>query len=126
MSRYLNPKDQPKEVWLLDNGFIIPNPFPPFPFQLNEKDIKEIVNYANSIVSQMEAIGIENRYNYFDEWCIVDLVNNGKFRAAAVYTSRDEVITNVKAFLGDTRQHIWFMVKKDKALAEVRDFIPKS
>ena len=122
MSKYLNPEKQAKEVWLLDNGMVIPNPYPPFYFKLRDEDMKRILRYTDSILDQMEAIGKDNDYNYFDKWCIVDLVNNGKFRAAAVYTSRDEVVENVKAFIDDPRQHIWFMVKKDVALAEVRPF----
>ena len=121
MSRYLNPQKQAKEVWLMDNGFVVPNPYPPFYFKVTEEDRRHILRINDSILRQLEGIGADNGYDFYDKWCIVDLLNNGKFRAAAVYTSHDEVVESVNTFIGDPRQHIWFMVKKDLALAEVRD-----
>lgn len=124
MSRYLNPTNQPKEIWLLDNGLVIPNPYPHFYFELKEEDKRGIVKYAESILNQLEAIGKDNDYEFYDRFCVVDMINNGKFRAAAVYTSRDEIIKNLKEFLDEnsSRQHIWFLVSKELAQKEVRDF----
>lgn len=124
MSRYLNPKGISKEAWCFDNGFLMMNPF-----QLNDMNRKGIEENTNRLLDLL-AEGATKEFKeedgnvaFFNRYAIVDMINNGKFRAAAVYTSRDEVIKNTKAFINDPRQHLWFMVKKNKALAEVRPFI---
>ena len=123
MSRYLNPKDKPKEVWLMDNGLVMLNPFQLS--DMNGKSVKE-----NTIETlDLLAKGVSLEFNVedghkelFERYAIVDLINNGKFRAAAVLTSHEECIEHVKECEDDLRQHLWFIVKKDKALAEVRPF----
>lgn len=123
MSRYLNPKDCPKEVWLFDNGFMIPNPVDLFLWGGGKKSMKETVE---SIIESLN-ICAKNEYDdedcdFFDHRCIVELINNGKFRAAAVYTSREEALANCENLESDPRQRLWFVVGKEKALAEVRPF----
>ena len=121
MSRYLNPKGISKEEWCLNNGLVMLTPF-----QLNDMNGKGAEENANHLLDLL-AKGATKEFKeedgnaaFFKRYAIVDMINNGKFRAAAVYTSRDEVIENTKAFIDDPRQHLWFMVKKDEALAEVR------
>ena len=123
MSKYLNPKDCPKEVWLFDNGFMIPNPVDLFLMGGGKKSMKETVE---SIIGSLNTCA-KNEYpdedgDFFKHRCVVELINNGKFRAAAVYTSREEVLANCENLESDPRQRLWFVVDKEKALAEVRPF----
>ena len=123
MSKYLNPKDCPKEVWLFDNGFMIPNPVDLFLMGGGKKSMKETVE---SIIGSLDTCA-KNEYpdedgDFFKHRCVVELINNGKFRAAAVYTSREEVLANCENLESDPRQRLWFVVDKEKALAEVRPF----
>ena len=123
MSKYLNPKDCPKEVWLFDNGFMIPNPVDLFLIGGGKKSMKETVE---SIIGSLNTCA-KNEYpdedgDFFKHRCVVELINNGRFRAAAVYTSREEVLSNCENLESDSRQRLWFVVDKEKALAEVRPF----
>lgn len=124
MSKYLNPKDCPKEVWLFDNGFMIPNPVNLFLMGGCKKSIKET---AESIIKSLNTCAkvqhTDKDGDFFEHHCIVELINNGKFRAAAVYTSREEVLANCENLENDLRERLWFVVDKEKALAEVRPFV---
>ena len=126
-SKYLNPKDQPKEVWLFDNGFMIPNPRELWKRSLDETSIQEQANnIIDALVEGSKKIHPEEGGDtaFFNHYVIVDMVNNGKFRAAAVYTNRDEVLNlynDIMPYMrGDDRQRLWFIVDKETALAEVR------
>ena len=137
MGKYLNPKDKPKEVWLFDNGFMIPNPT-----SITRPNETKFEKYATDIINNLVESAIEidkiddatlstmssleKDKKFFDKYVIVDMVNNGKFRAAAVYENRMEclrVYNNLDRQLeGDHRQRLWFIVERDLALTEVRDF----
>lgn len=125
MSKYLNPKDCPKEVWLFDNGFMIPNPHNLPRVQVGLMSLRTAVN---QVIDAMVDGGKEEHPEekgddaFFNHYVIVELINNGKFRAAAVYTSREEVLANCENLESDPRQRLWFVVDKEKALAEVRPF----
>lgn len=135
MSKYLNPRNKPKEVWLFDNGVIVPNPV--MMKQFSGISALSLEFHANEIVDDLVLCMLENPPatdpkiaamtekekddTFFNDYVIVDLVNNGRFRAAAVYTSREEIIETYKGLEGDLRQRIWFVVEKEKALSEVRD-----
>lgn len=137
MSRYLNPKDKPKEVWLFDNGFMIPNPWDIIRGSKNPISLEKAANsIINTLVNcEIMRIGVgpwdvlsqkEKDKLFFDDHVIVDMVNNGKFRAAAVYASRDEMLMVYNdregMLVDDERQRLWFIVDREKALAEVRPF----
>lgn len=143
MGKYLNPKDKPKEIWLFDNGLMVPNP------KLLESlgSGMSLEMLANDIIDDLgcaaikELTGVDNNAillatpqkdrddAFFGKYVIVDMVNNGGFRAAAVYTNRAECLMIYgdyeKMLEGDDRQRIWFIVDREKALAEVRDMFDK-
>lgn len=133
-NKYLNPKDTPKEVWLFDNGFMIPNPCD---LSNRTRDPESLETLANQIVDSLVAgaklkprsmFDPEEKGDdaFFNHYVIVDMVNNGKFRAAAVYASRNEMLMVYNdregMLVGDERQRLWFIVDREKALAEVRPF----
>lgn len=132
MSKYLNPRGVPKEVWLFDNGFMIPNPVD---LSNRSKNTKSLETLANQIVdSLVEGAKLKPRSMFdpeekgddvfFNHYVIVDMVNNGKFRAAAVYASRNEMLMVYNdregMLVGDERQRLWFIVKKELAMPEIR------
>ena len=143
MSKYLNPRGVPKEVWLFDNGMMVPNPC----LLSNMGEVSSLETIADNIIDLLgcgamldkdyknnEDLEVFEEYMklsrkerdaaLFEKFVIVDMVNNGKFRAAAVYTSRDECMAvyndRVGMLKGDQRQRIWFLVKKELAMPEIR------
>ena len=125
MGRYRNPKNTPKEVWLFDNGFLVPNPHNLPKVLVGLMSLKTAVN---QVIDAMADCGEEEPPEekgdnaFFNHYVIVELINNGKFRAAAVYTSREEALANCENLESDHRQKLWFIVDREKALAEVRPF----
>lgn len=132
MSKYLNPRGVPKEVWLFDNGFMIPNPVD---LSNRSENAKSLETLANQIIdSLVEGAKLKPRSMFdpeekgddvfFNHYVIVDMVNNGKFRAAAVYASRNEMLMVYNdregMLVGDERQRLWFIVKKELAMPEIR------
>lgn len=106
MGKYINLKGMKKEQWLVDNGLVMPYLTTG---QERTENFKLILNRLHAI-----------KENFFDEMVLVVLVVNNGFTAAAV-------CENDKAFMdwadpNDPRERLVFLVNKQKALAEVRDF----
>ena len=101
MGCYVNPKDEPKEVWLMEN---------------REGDIIEMMH--------LEFVKIASKKDPYEVICEdnclpVVLINNGPFTAAGIAYNKNEwdTFTNTK---NDTRPRVIFKVKIEK-LKEVSD-----
>ena len=106
MGKYINLKGMKKEDWLFENGLLMPSPASG---AKAPEDFKFILDHLYVI-----------KKNIFDEMVLVVLVFNNGFTAAAV-------CENDKAFMdwadpNDPREKLVFLVNKQRALAEVRDF----
>ena len=98
---YLNPKE-PKEVWLFNNA-----------------------HRLDVVRGKMETavLSIAREKEMMDKSYIICLINNGKFRAAAVCKNEDDVLRLMDP--SDHRDRLWFHVRKELADPEIKPFIIK-
>ena len=136
MGKYLNPRGKSKEEWLFDNGFIIPNPSM---LAILSGD-QNYANHACDLIDDCGCVELQKITGeedfakvlamgeltrdaaFFNKYVIVDLINNGKFRAAAVYENRNDVMAvyNNPSIMTDKRQRVWFVVERELAIDEIR------
>ena len=99
---YLNPKSEPKEVWLLNHAAR---------FDISRKT-------EHVMIDRMDNIQL------LSDHYVICMINNGSFRAAAVC----KTIEDVKKLADDSdpRDRLWFAVKKTEADPEIRAYNPST
>ena len=113
MSQYINPKDKSPVDWLLEHGHFVYGGSYSDPLLARVRSAMDGAEYYYNVLDTSKG-------PFWDNKVFVCVYVNPSWNAAAVCFSRDEV---EKTFdLEDPRDHIYFIVDKKKAMAEIRPY----
>ena len=110
---YINPINKSPVDWLLENGRIMAGGTYSDP--MHEEILRKISNAENYCKNYDPDLG-----EFWERFVVVCVYVNPHWNAAGICSSLDEV--KLTFDLEDPRDHLYFLVDRKKALAEIRPY----